>query len=350
MRLSDRITRLFQTRSSDSGSPGFGRTTALVTGSVALGALITGAVIEKTRRTRLPLPTQLAPALDYPVHEMEIMEGKARYYKREGKGTPIVLLHSINAAGSSFEMKPIFERFARTTERPIYALDWFGFGLSDRPPVRYRPGLYQRQLRRFLSEHVKETADVLALSLACEYAATIANAFPMLIGKLVFITPTALGRSSEGSLLQKTLVGMARNTGAFEVFYSRLTQRESLRHFYEEEIFSPEAPPPHELVNYAFLTSHIRGAHHAPALFVEGALFMKDYAWRTYTHLATPTLIVLPKPGTDTVQDFDRATELKGINPLHVDTVTLETGLLPQWENNAALMEAVEAFLSGTTK
>ena len=109
-----------------------GGKTALVTGSVALGALLTGAVLEKARRTKLSPADELPPMLDAEVHEMEMMEGRARYYHRPGAGAPVLLLHSINAAASSFEMRPIFDHLAQTTTRPLYALDWLGFGRSIR--------------------------------------------------------------------------------------------------------------------------------------------------------------------------------------------------------------------------
>ncbi len=326
-----------------SEAPSRGRTTALVTGSIALGALLTGAVMERTRRTRLPLPPHLAPALGAPVHEMKLPEGKARFYKRDGEGLPIVLLHSINAAGSSYEMKPLFDHWAARTGRPIYALDWFGFGLSDRPAVSYRPGLYQRQLRRFLHEHVRAEADVVAYSLGCEYAAAIANAYPAYLRKLVLIAPTALGRDYESSAAGRALLGAVRGVGAFDVLFGRISSRENIARFYREQVFSPTAEVPPDLINYAFLTSHTRGAQHAPSRFIEGSLFMNEYAWRAYTQLTHPTLLVTPTEAG--VQRFDRAAALQQANPGAVERASLATGLMPQWEQPDALFAALDPFL-----
>src|SRR5512132_2211731 len=43
------------------------------------------------------------------------------YVDRHATGRPLVLLHSINAAGSSYEMRPLFEHYMH--QRPVYALD-----------------------------------------------------------------------------------------------------------------------------------------------------------------------------------------------------------------------------------
>jgi pimeloyl-ACP methyl ester carboxylesterase len=273
------------------------------------------------------------------------MEGRARYYKRAGVGVPIVLLHSINAAASSFEMKPIFDHLKATTTRPIYALDWLGFGLSERPPARYSPGLYQRQLRRLLSEYVGETADVVALSLACEYAATVANAFPVLVNRLVFISPTGVGHPDHESIVQKVAVGLASSIGAFEVFFSRLSQRESLQRFYAEHVFRQPERIPAPLVDYARRTMQISGAHHAPRRFIQGQLSMHEYAPKAYEHLAVPTLFIIPETLSDAVQDFVRAPDIASANANYIRLGNLASGLLPQWEDPDQLFPLIDEFL-----
>jgi pimeloyl-ACP methyl ester carboxylesterase len=276
---------------------------------------------------------------------MEIAESRIRYYKRDGKGTPIVLLHSINAAASSFEMRPVFEHLAALTQRPIYALEWLGFGLSDRPSVRYSPGLYQRVLRRFLSNYVKAAADVVALSLAGEYAATVANAYPTLVNRMVFISPTGLSRDPQESVLQRAVVGVASSVGTFEVFFARLTKKPALRSFFAERIFLSPDKVPQELVDYAYVTSHVRGAHHAPRRFVQGLLSMGEYAPRAYANLKTPTLFVIPESDDDMVQDFVRAPEIASGNAEHVRVATVRSGLLPQWEAPEEVFRMMDEFL-----
>ena len=330
---------------SDEDSRTSSRRKALVTGSVAIGALITGAVLEKARHRKYPLPVRLPRAVDGAVRELEIMEGITRFYYREGEGTPIVFLHSINAAGSSVEMKPLFEHFASTTGRPLYAIDWLGFGKSDRPPVMYAPGLYQRQLRRTLSECVGRPADVVAFSLASEYAATVANAFPFLFNRLVLIAPSGMGRSSEPAKFQRTLVSAAGKAGVFELMYSRLTSREALRAFYAKNVFSQESVVPDDLVDYSFLTAHIRGAHFAPRRFIQGALFMRDYATRGYRSLSTPTLVLLPERAGSPLQQFELADEIARANG-SVTVQRIPTGLIPQWEDPAATAALVEGYLA----
>lgn len=320
------------------------RTGALVTGSVAIGALITHAVLEKARHRAYPLPVRLPNAVNHAqVGALEIMEGVTRFYRRPGEGTPVVLLHSINAAGSAHEMKPLWDHFASTTNRPVYALEWLGFGKSDRPPVRYAPGLYQRQLRRFLSECVGEPADVVALSLAGEYAATVANAFPVLFRKLAIISPTALDSTGERTPFKRALVATAGKAGVFELMFSRLTEEDALRSFYDRQIFASGRAVPAELVEYAYVTTHIRGAHFAPMRFIQGELFMGDYALRGYRSLRTSTFMIIPDQSPSAVQRFDLADSVATENT-NVTLHRTQTGLLPHWEEPEAVASTLDEF------
>ncbi len=322
------------------------RSKALVTGSVALGAYLTGAVVRWARRSTLYRPEDLPPALKAAVHEQELMEGRARFYKRKGTGVPLVLLHSFNAAASSYEMKPIFEHVAATTDRPIYALDWFGFGLSDRPPVRYRPALFQRQLRRFLSEYLNEPADVVALSLGAAYAAVVATEAPFLVRKLVLIAPTGLSSNDGPSLVQQALFGLADSAGAFELFFYRLARRETLRRFYTDQVFSDGIDAPHGLVNYAFLTTNVRGAHHAPRRFLDGTLFIPEHVRHACARLRRPTLIVTPEQDDGLIPSFETLSDVAASNDAYIQIHTLPTGLLPHWEDPEAFFDLLDDFLA----
>ena len=328
---------------SDDGD--LGRKTALVTGSVALGAVITSSLFRRIRHLKLKSPKELTPAIDAETGSMEVMEGRARFYRRDGTGIPIVLLHSINAAASSYEMKPIFDHLAKSTARPIYALDWIGFGRSDRPPVRYTRFVYERQLRRFLSEHVHQPADLIALSLASEYTAEIARSLPYLVHRLILISPTGLSDKATTAAWRRALVSLSDSVGAFEIFYYRLTQPQLLRKFYDHQIFRSSTVP-EELVDYARETTLVAGAHHAPRFFVQGELDGGTKAISLYRDVRVPTFILVPEDDSNLIQRFERVDELVGSNPEYIHFERLPSGLMPQWEVPYHCFDAIDRFLT----
>src|SRR5690606_14489158 len=76
----------------------------------------------------LPLP----PALEAERRAFVDRYGRllAMYADTRGSGRRVVLVHSVTAAASAYEMRPLFE--ALRGSRPVYALDLPGFGFSDR--------------------------------------------------------------------------------------------------------------------------------------------------------------------------------------------------------------------------
>ncbi len=116
------------------------------------------------------------------------------YVDRSGAGRPLVLIHSVNAAASAFEMGPLFRHYRG--RRPVYALDLPGYGQSNRLQRDYTPQLFANAIAEFLETQVGEPADVVGLSLGCEFVARAALARPELFHSLAFISPSGLGSAS----------------------------------------------------------------------------------------------------------------------------------------------------------
>lgn len=316
-----------------------------VAGAAALSAYALGAAARWTYRRRLPAPEALPPAIETGARTFELHAGRTNYYVRPGTGTPVVLVHSFNAAASSFEVKPIFDHLAAATDRPLYVVDWLGFGRSARPNVRYTPNLYLRQLRSFLRERVQRPADLVGLSLGAEYAARVAHAAPRLVRRLVLISPTGLGDDRGPSLTGRLFVRAAHAVGAFELLFYTLTQPSSIRRFYARQVFLDPTRIPDVLVDYAYRTAHAAGGHYAPRYFVDGTLFPPSSAASVYARLYRPTLLVTPRNASEMVQDFERAAAVVAENAHDLTRCRLPAGLLPQWEAPDLLFDALDAFL-----
>jgi pimeloyl-ACP methyl ester carboxylesterase len=59
---------------------------------------------------------------------------------------PLLLVHSINAAGSAAEVAPLFAHYRQ--QRAVYALELPGFGFSDRSDRAYTPRLMTDALQK----------------------------------------------------------------------------------------------------------------------------------------------------------------------------------------------------------
>lgn len=310
-------------------------------GAAALGAY--AVYLLGARKARRKPVTELPNALGLPIEYVSWGDVFYAYYQREGTGRPVVFLHSINAVASAHEMRPMVRAFARYTDRPLYALEWVGFGHSDRPEIAYEPGLMEDQLEHFLERVVKPAggADVVALSLGAAYAAEVARRRPDLVHALVALEPSGLGKNPGAlpriwSRLLFTLPGVQR------AFYDRLTTPESLYQFAADNLFTPEFGVPEEFVDFAAETSRMEGAALPLDDFLSGRMFPRDSA-DAFRRLRQPLLVIHGTVENRRQENYDRLPELDG-RP-NVTVVGLPTGGLPHWERAVEVWERVRDFL-----
>lgn len=267
--------------------------------------------------------------------------GKVVYYADpRGTGRPLVLTHAINAAGSAYEVKPLWDAYAGT--RPVYALEWPGFGSSDRPDIQYTPELMARALSALVSE-LNTDVDVVALSLGSEFAAQAALTDPR-IKSLALISPSGFGKPRGNSQQASNDDGgqklYNRLNAVSDPLYSALRTRISIQYFLSKSF---RGPVPSDLVNYAYDTTRQPGAKYAPVYFVSGRLFNPDGYGNLYSKLSTPTLVLYDQDG---FVSFDRLPLFAQMPNATVVRIAGTDGL-PHWEKLTETKAALEAFWAG---
>lgn len=254
-----------------------------------------------------------------------------------GTGRPLVLTHAINAAGSAYEVKPLWDAYAGS--RPVYALEWPGFGSSDRPDLKYTPELMTQALMALVKE-LNTDVDVVALSLGSEFAARAALQEPH-IKTLALISPSGFGKPRGGTQRASeedgglTLYNRLNAVG--DPLYGLLRTRVSIKFFLDRSF---RGPVPDDLVNYAYDTTHQPGAKYAPLYFVSGRLFTPDAYGDLYDKLSIPTLVLYDQDG---FVSFDRL-PLFAQKPTATVTRIPDTDGLPHWEKMSDVKAALDAF------
>lgn len=289
----------------------------------------------------------LAPAIDAERTTFDSpTAGLLSYYvDRQADGRPLVLIHSVNAAATAYEMRPLFERYR--SQRPVYALDLPGFGFSDRADREYTPELYTSAIIDFLEQEVpgQGEADVIAFSLSSEFAARAALERPDLFGTLALISPTGFnGRDQENNVQRANSGGTsARVLRALSVplwsqaLYDLLATPPSLRYFLERSFVGPVDPG---LLDYSYPTTHQPGARYAPLSFVSGKLFSFDIRETVYERLRLPVLVLYDQ---DANVSFDTLPELLERPNWRGARIQPTLGL-PHFENLPETSQALDQF------
>ena len=282
----------------------------------------------------------LGEAMDAPREEFLNDEGwrVAYYADTAAPGRPLVLVHSVNAAPSSFEVKPLFEQYRGS--RPVYSLDLPGFGHSERRAQGYTPEFYARTLVAFLERVVGAPADLIALSLGCEFVARALSTRSMLANSLVCIAPTGFSaRTPFGPPVGRIVHRILTIPGLSQGLFNLVASRRSIRYYLGQSFVGDPVP---ETLAYAYATAHQPGARHAPLVFLSMQLFTPQARSELYGTLTD--LPVLAIADQDPYIDFAHLDDFVASHP-NWSRERLEPNMgLPHWERLSETVGVLDAF------
>jgi pimeloyl-ACP methyl ester carboxylesterase len=261
------------------------------------------------------------------------------YYDIEAEGRPLLFVHSINAAPSAIELKPLFQHFR--SYRSVYAPDLPGFGRSTRHVGMMTASEFAKNISSIIDQmSPSEPPDVIALSLGCEFVARAVVECGASVRSLTFISPTGFSRRQPPPLqAQKRLRRLFDFAGFGRGAFKLLRLERSVRYFYGMN-FSGSVPS--ELVAYALKTTRQPAAHEMPLQFLSMSLFTPNAVGLLYEKLDVPVLVLFDEDPNVTFELFEQfedspTWQFKRIGP--------SLGM-PQWEHPEKTVAALESFFA----
>ena len=132
--------------------------------------------------------------------ELESDAGVISYYTdapaETDNCTPLLLIHTINAAAGAHEVRPVYEHYRQL--RPVYALDLPGYGFSERSDRDYTARLMTNAIHHMVKEiqriHGSGKVDAMAVSTSCEFLARAAHEAMTTFNSLALVAPTGFSR------------------------------------------------------------------------------------------------------------------------------------------------------------
>lgn len=290
-----------------------------------------------TSPTRVDL-SSLPAALDAPRLSTTVAGKHIAYYAATStSGIPLVLLHSINAAPSAIEVKPLFDHYRE--QRPVIAPDLPGFGASARPDHDYTPDEYAEAICGLITSAFDVAVDVVALSLTSEFAARAISLDPARFRSLTMISPTGFGaRQPPGPDAARRIRRVLKTPLLGAGLYRSLTSRVSIRYFLNKAF---EGGTPDSLVEYAWRTARQPGARFAPFSFLSMGLFTRSAVDTLYKPLRIPVLVVFDQ---DPNVSFDRLDEIVESHSNWRKARVAPTRGLPHFEQPDQVFKVLDSF------
>ena len=294
----------------------------------------------------MPLPL----ALPAQRRDLDSPAGRLSLYSAMPEGVdsglpPLLLVHSVNAAGSAAEVAPLFAHYRQ--HRAVYALELPGFGFSDRSDrpytVRLMTDALQLALTAIQAESRGVAADVVALSLSCEFAARASCETPQLIRRLALVSPTGFSGKRRRYGLTGAVIGppwllrLLQWPQWTEGIYKNLTRPAVIRYFLARTWGSDAIDE--ALWRYDLLTTRQPGARFAPLYFVSAQLFSADVN-SLYEALSGPVWVSMATRGDFTDYQGRTTVEARSNWQFHA----IEGGALPYFEDLSSFTRRLDPF------
>lgn len=255
-----------------------------------------------------------------------------------GSGRPLLLIHSINAAASAYEMHGPFTGLQDTYR--VHALDLLGYGCSDRPARRYYGEDYVDLIGAQLAR-IGEPTVLIASSLGAAYAIGAAARRPELVSALVLACPVGLGQLDwPAGRIAHAFHRLLRGPVG-RLLFQLLTTRSSIAYFLKQQAYHNPAQITPEVVEAYYQACRHPNARYAPICFLTGLLNYNVAA--DLPRLTQPILLVWGDQARTT--PVSRAAAFQAANPRARLAVLQGCSQLVQEEQPERFNAEVRAFL-----
>lgn len=112
------------------------------------------------------------------------------FYTKQGTGRPLLLIHDLNPASSSYEWNKISKHLAKN--HTVYCLDLLGCGRSDKPNMTYSNYLFVQLITDFIKNVIGTKPDIAATGNSASFALMACNMEPEYFNKIIIINPASL--------------------------------------------------------------------------------------------------------------------------------------------------------------
>jgi pimeloyl-ACP methyl ester carboxylesterase len=262
-----------------------------------------------------------------------------------GEGPAVLLVHTVNAAASAAEVRPLFEALQKT--HTVYAFDLPGYGLSERQAIRYTIRIMTDSVKLVAqwiqTQHQGAQIWGFGTSLSCEFIARCCTEDLSLFSALTLVSPTGFRglksyRGEPGSSRYVPWLSSILRGPRWGGFLFRcLTGPKVIRYFLERTWGSKHIDE--TLWQYDVLTTRAPNAEYAPLSFLTAALFAADIH-TVYEQLALPVLAFHGTQG-----DFKDVRGMKMVAQKENWSIhAMEGGALPFFEKPVEFFGIVERW------
>ncbi len=262
------------------------------------------------------------------------------YYKKIGKGHPLLLIHDLTTYSSGHEWNKVLDTLAKTNT--VYRIDLLGCGRSDKPNLTYTNYLYVQLINDFIKHVIGEQTDIIATGESGAFAVSACQNNDSIIRKIILVNPSDIKSLSRIPTQQsKALFRLINLPVIGTLLYNILTRRENVHSLFSDSYYYNRKKVENETVNTYYEAAHAgEGSpkHLAASLSGHYTTVDMNHCLRSLTN--SIYMIMGEKE-----ENIEIEKKYKSILP-SIESVTIEgTKHLPQLEKDKKFIEQVNLFL-----
>jgi pimeloyl-ACP methyl ester carboxylesterase len=255
------------------------------------------------------------------------------YYKKQGQGDPILLVHDLTVFSSNYEWSRVVDQLA--LDHTVYAIDLIGCGKSDKPEITFTNYFYVQMITDFVKDVIQSKTKVAVTGLSGSFVLMANSINNDLFEDIILINPSTISslRNTPDDR-SKILLGLFHLPVIGKTAYYIATNKTNTEYYLTEKCFyNPFSLT--EATIKAFYTSAHTASGNGKALLasLDGQYLNIDISKVLQN---TKNRIVLV-----TGEHYEKKNEVESVysklNPNIILHSVSNTKLLPQLENPNAL-------------
>lgn len=264
------------------------------------------------------------------------------FYTVSGNGSPVLLIHDLNPASSSYEWEKTYKSLAKS--HTVYTMDLLGCGRSDKPKITYTNYLYVQLMADFIKNVIGEKTSIITTGNSSSFGVMSCNMNPECYDKLILINPERMTQltkipSKQNIILKNLIDAPLFGTLIYNMIYSAKSIEKKFRmdYFYQESLISSK------LMDTYYEAAHIGSSHGKYLLSSMKSYYTNINIAHALQTIPTKTYMIVGKENksaqetVDSYRQYDPSIQIGIIN---------STTYLPQIERPQDFLEQVERFLN----
>ena len=182
-------------------------------------------------------------------------------YTKQGKGSPILLIHDLTTYSSGYEWHRIIDILSETNT--VYCIDLLGCGNSDKPNILYTNFLYVQLITDFITNVIGDKTTVIATGESAAFVLAACSNTNEKINNIVMVNPMDINiliksPNKISSFITKTINLPVVGTFLYNVF----TRKNKVESLFKTDYYSNYTFEDNEISKIYYESAHTDGSKH----------------------------------------------------------------------------------------